>query len=183
MAYPTTRTCGNGYISLAAIVAAICLCGPVSAQMVIRISVYNQTTLSTDGTTVYGVTSSADNSTLAGSGCGHSNYQTQTLLITPQGNQSQSIWNGGFTASTSTLFDDDPGEYTEVGSMSFDCSCAGPITIAGESEACLAHSHGPAQPFTPAHAGRASASKTYELSSVLKVSVRAPGRATSTEKQ
>jgi hypothetical protein len=184
MAYLTTDVGKGGrHVALAAIIAAICLAAPVSAQMVIRLSVYSQTTLSVDGTTVYGVTDSSDNSILNGTPCSHSDYQTQTLLITPQGSQYQSPWAAGFAATMDVPFDDDSGYYTEVGTMSFSCSCAGLIEAGNESQACLAHARRPAAPFTPGHERQAGTSKTYELSSVVRVSLRAPGRGARTEKR
>lgn len=50
-------------------------------QMVYKVSVYNQATLSSDYSTLYGVTTVVDNSI----GCGHSQYSTILAAVGPNG--------------------------------------------------------------------------------------------------
>jgi hypothetical protein len=175
------RSRSSRYLQAAVVVAAVCLVAPspVSAQMVFRLSVYNQATLSTDGQTVYGVTTSADNSTLGQ--CGHSNYDTQTTLITPLGVHYSSN-SAGFAASVSGLFDV-AGDYTEVGLLQFHCSCAGNIGVGQSAETCLARSDGHAKTPAVARTDHSSVSRVYVLSSALKVSLSAEGRGLSERKR
>ena len=165
-------------LCLALLAVAVCATVPssLSAQMVIRLSIYNQVWL--DGQTVYGLTTTADNSTLGG--CGHSSYATQTTLITPEGTQYPSSW-GGFSASVSAPFD--PGEYYEVGLFQFYCSCIGNTVTAGEgTPVCIARSEGrpctgaAAKSSTVAHADHDKTSTAYKVSSVLRVSLPATDR-------
>jgi hypothetical protein len=109
--------------------------------MVIRLSVYNQVWMSPDGTTVFGSTTTADDSTL-GTSCGHSDYMTSSEIITPDGKQYLSGSEGGFGASVNGPFTES-GEYYEQGFLNLHCSCAGNISAGQTEKSCLESSlHG-----------------------------------------
>ncbi len=167
---------------LLALTAIVCAMppSPLLAQMVISLSVYNQTW--SDGSTVYGTTTTADNSTLGQ--CGHSGYETQTTLITLDGTPYQST-SGGFTASVTAPYDG-PGQYTELGTFEFHCSCAGPIEVVQETNSCVARSSGArrctgaaAAPSKDAHTAHNGRPTTYRVASVLRVSLPATDRSRS----
>ncbi|MFZ1917328.1 MAG: hypothetical protein WAU58_07135 [Terriglobales bacterium] len=170
------------WLRMGALIAGLCVVGisSLKAQMVLSFSVYNQVWAS--GSTVYGSTTTADNSILAGSACGHDDYDTTSMIVTPDGDQ-YSSGSGGFSASVSgpiTI----PGEYTEVGSLHLFCSCAGNLAPGSTTQSCLASRQerrrqcvaDQKKPAAVAHAGHGEASLPFEISSVLKVTLPAASR-------
>ena len=138
----------HGSFALLIVVGGLLLPISVSAQMVIRLSVYNQVWTSSNGETVFGSTTTADNSTL-GSSCGHSDYSTSSEIITPDGKQYLSGSEGGFGASVNGPFTEE-GDYYEQGFLNLHCSCAGNITAGQTTESCLVSSlHGGKVPGCP----------------------------------
>jgi len=114
-------------LSLLALLAAAMLSGATrlaACTTVMNISVYSDGDVSPDGATVYGWSTTEDNSTLCT--CSHSDYQATAELETPGGsyiNNTQS----GETVSVSTPTDGVEGTYYAFGLAGLHCSCAGNI--------------------------------------------------------
>jgi len=157
----------RGSFALLVIVGCLLLPPSLPAQMVIRLSVYNQVWTSTDGTTVFGSTTTADTSTL-GTSCGHSDYMTSSEIITPDGKQYLSGSEGGFGASVNGPFTEG-GEYYEQGFLNLHCSCAGNITAGETEETCVATSlhNGQISGCRNARAATQSASRSKTAPMVL----------------
>ena len=157
----------RGSFALLVIVGGLLLPSALPAQMVIRLSVYNQVWTGTNGTTVFGSTTTADNSTL-GTSCGHSDYMTSSEIITPDGKQYLSGSEGGFGASVNGPFTVD-GDYYEQGFLNLHCSCAGNISAGQTEESCLVSAlHGGQVSGCPnPHAAAQSGSKSKTAPMVL----------------
>ena len=101
------------------------------AQMVFRISSYNQVWSNANFTTLYGTSTFIDQST----GCGHAGYSTVTMVVTPDGRQ---FYGSGYlSANTSGPTNGVGGTYTDVGTLHFNCSCVGSVGAGGQDQACL----------------------------------------------
>ncbi|GIU76643.1 MAG: hypothetical protein KatS3mg004_3730 [Bryobacteraceae bacterium] len=90
---------------------------PALSQMVYNISVYNDAT--TDGVTLYAVSTTVDNST----GCqAHGSYSTTTRIIAPDGSQTFST-SSGMIANASMPINGRTGDFTVMGSVQLYCGC------------------------------------------------------------
>lgn len=90
---------------------------PAVCQMIYSISVYNDA--STDGNTLYAVSTSVDTST----GCSaHGSYSTTARLIAPDGAQSANT-SGGMVANTSMAINAQVGTFTGLGTVQLYCGC------------------------------------------------------------
>ena len=121
----------QGPVLLCCLAAGLVWASEARAQMQFNVSSYNQISLSSDGSTVYGTSSFIDNSV----GCGHSGYATTATLITPD---STRFSGGGYLYGNTTAPYDTSGTYTELGQLSFHCSCVGTVGSGGDSQ-CVAH--------------------------------------------
>jgi hypothetical protein len=88
---------------------------------VFSFSVYNDGSVSGDGTTVYGYTSTEDSSTLCS--CVHSGYMAYAALYDPDGTYLGDTEESGFSSSTSALTDGVSGNYQSSGAGIAYCSC------------------------------------------------------------
>jgi hypothetical protein len=116
------------------IAALLFLPAAARAQMQFRISAYDQISMSTDGTTIYGTSSFVDQS----QGCGHSNYSAVGTVYTPDGREYPGP-GGGLTSYVFAPTDGVGGTYTEAGVMTFHCSCVGNVEFGGSAAQCDAH--------------------------------------------
>lgn len=97
--------------------AMLLLACPALSQMVYNISVYNDAT--TDGVTLYAVSTTVDNST----GCqAHGSYSTTTRIIAPDGSQTFST-SSGMIANASMPINGRTGDFTALGSVQLYCGC------------------------------------------------------------
>lgn len=115
------------------IMAAVGIVPQLSAQCTpqFNISVYSDGASSTDGSTIYGYSSTDDNSILCT--CVHSNYETTAAVQLADGSYVTNT-EAGETASVSSATDGD-GSYYAVGAASADCSCVGTVGGGGPSTA------------------------------------------------
>jgi hypothetical protein len=109
------------------------LAGQCQPQMIV--SVYSDGSVSADGSTVYGYSTTTDTSTLCG--CVHSNYQTTAELIPPSGSDVKSTQSGE-AATVMMSTNGVHGTYYAIGTVSLNCSCAG-----------LVYGGGPSNPINP----------------------------------
>jgi hypothetical protein len=94
-------------------------CVTARAQMVYQVSVYNDA--SSDGTTIFAVSTTVDSST----GCSaHGSYTTTAKLIAPNGTQAPTA-TPGFVSHTSMAINGLMGNYTAVSTVQFYCGCFG----------------------------------------------------------
>jgi hypothetical protein len=105
------------------ITALLLTAAPLAAQCtpVFSFSVYNDGSVSGDGTTVYGNTSTEDTSTLCT--CSHSAYIAVAALYDPDGTYLGETEESGFSSSTSAATDGVSGNYQSSGAGAAYCSC------------------------------------------------------------
>lgn len=104
------RSAARMIVLLAASIAA-------RAQMIYNVSVYNDA--STDGATLYSVSTTVDNST----GCSaHGSYTTTATLTSPMGAQA-SNGTAGMVSYASMGINGVTGDYTATGTVQFYCGC------------------------------------------------------------
>lgn len=111
------RTMESSNLLLRGCAAMLLLACPALSQMVYNISVYNDAT--TDGVTLYAVSTTVDNST----GCqAHGSYSTTARIIAPDGSQTFST-SSGMIANTSMPINGMTGDYTALGAVQLYCGC------------------------------------------------------------
>jgi hypothetical protein len=93
-------------------------------QMQYNISVYSDGDVSSDLSTVFGYSTTVDNSTLCS--CDHSNYETTVSLYNPGGSELQST-QSGLESSVEMSTNNVMGTYEVIGTVAFYCSCAGNV--------------------------------------------------------
>lgn len=108
-------------LTIAALLSGTQLAAQCNPQF--NISVYSDGDSSTDGSMVYGYSSTDDSSTLCT--CVHSNYQTAAYLELADASYVSNV-ESGETSSVSSATDGD-GSYYAFGVAALDCSCAGSI--------------------------------------------------------
>lgn len=84
-------------------------------------SVYDDGSVSADGSTVYGYTSTEDTSTLCS--CVHSDYEAYAILYAPDGSEIGEDTASGFEASVSAPTNAVSGTYEAAGAGTAYCSC------------------------------------------------------------
>lgn len=84
-------------------------------------SVYSDGSVSADGSTVYGYTSTEDTSTLCS--CVHSDYVAYAILYAPDGSEIGAESDSGFESSVSALTSGVSGTYEANGAGTAYCSC------------------------------------------------------------
>jgi murein DD-endopeptidase MepM/ murein hydrolase activator NlpD len=94
----------------------------MAQTMTYNVSVYNTASASADHSTIYGTSTSSDNS-IKGS-CVYSNYTTQSQLVMPDGTTLSVGSNSGMTSSVQAYFNDEWGTYLNRGTVTLKCSCA-----------------------------------------------------------
>ena len=148
-----------------------------------NVSIYNVLTETTDDSSMYGTTTVYDNS----SGCTHSGYSTTSSLYNASNVLAGTKAMSGLYSSVSAPVNGSAGTWTLVGTVQFNCSCAGPVASGSETQAlaCVAHLMQPRNlPRSPAAAGTprsrpvsaslaGEAQATISASTVLRASVPA----------
>ncbi len=104
--------------SLAVLLAASSLV--LHAQMVYKVSIYTDATLSSDGQTIYAEATTADQSILGS--CTHSEYQTTVSVFGLSG--AGPVVENGFQSSLEAPTGGEGGDWTVLGTLSLYCSCA-----------------------------------------------------------
>ena len=105
----------------------------LQAHAGMNFSVYTVPSLSQDGLTLYSGATIQDNST----GCSHSTYSTSALINGPNSAQASSgplsgmSGMSGMSASTSIAVNDNYGDYSFAGTVSYYCSCINNVAGAG----------------------------------------------------
>ena len=112
---------------LAMLLSAVSLAA--QCQMVYRVSVYTDGSVSSDLSTVYGYTNAVDNSTLCS--YSHYNYQMVATIYAPDGSHASSAPQSGFQANVSKATNGQMGIYQQVGTESFYCTGAAATVYAG----------------------------------------------------
>jgi hypothetical protein len=105
------------------IAALLLSAAPLAAQCtpVFSFSVYNDGSVSADGSTMYGYTSTEDSSTLCS--CSHSGYTAVAAVYDPNGTMLGESEQSGFSSSVSELMDGVSGNYQSSGGGVAFCSC------------------------------------------------------------
>ena len=150
---------------------AICMAPSLTAQMGrFNVSSYNQVWATSnqngDGTTIYGSSTFSDNSQLGT--CGHSAYSTSGYVVTPDGVEYPA--SGGYMTISPWGAFTVPGTYTEIGQLSFRCSCVGNVGSGGEGNQCFARTH------LPSHCGAESPGAAHRITVVARLNFMAVTR-------
>lgn len=95
------------------------LFGKLCLGQVMQFSVYNDSSISSDGTTAYNGVSVVDSSSCYS----HSGYMTTAQIYTPD-SRSASSQNPGLTANVSIAFNDVSGDWSFVGTGTYYCGCS-----------------------------------------------------------
>ena len=117
-----------------------------------NVSIYNVLTETTDDNSMYGTTTVYDNSL----GCTHSGYITTSSLYNASNVLAGTSAMSGLYSSVSAPVNGSAGTWTLVGTIQFNCSCAGRIGVGNSTQAlaCVAHLMQPRNlPRSPAVAG------------------------------
>jgi len=111
---------------LAATSALLLSALPLGAQcqMQFNLSLYNDTSVSADFSTVYDTFNGVDNSTPCS--CSHSNYQATAQIYSPSGAHSSTV-ESGLESYGSLSTNGELGNYSAVGLQALNCSCYGPV--------------------------------------------------------